>query len=207
MTDQSSANKWAGLGVLSAVAASLCCIVPALAFIAGVSGLAAAVSWLEPVRPYLMVLSIAVLGFAWYRKLKPQPATCTCGASNKTPFLQSKTFLAVVTAFALLMMTFPWYADAFYPHTPQKKVVVVQASDVQTATFDVSGMTCPACETPIHHAVAPLPGVLDVTAVYEEGKAAVRFDRSKVNAETIRKAISQTGYQVTAMRLADAARK
>lgn len=65
-------NKLIGTGLLTAIAASLCCITPVLAIIAGTSGLASTFSWLEPFRPYFIGLTILVLAFAWYQKLKPQ---------------------------------------------------------------------------------------------------------------------------------------
>ena len=65
-------KKLIGAGLLTAIAASLCCITPVLALIAGTSGLTSTFSWLEPFRPYFIGLTILVLGFAWYYKLKPK---------------------------------------------------------------------------------------------------------------------------------------
>jgi hypothetical protein len=42
-----------------------------IALLVGSSSIAANFSWIEPARPYLLGLSIAVLAFAWYLKLKP----------------------------------------------------------------------------------------------------------------------------------------
>ena len=58
------------LAIGTALLSSICCITPVLALIAGTSGLASSFSWLEPFRPYLIGLTILVLGFAWYQKLK-----------------------------------------------------------------------------------------------------------------------------------------
>jgi len=74
-------GKLIGTGLLTAIAASLCCITPVLALIAGTSGLASTFSWLEPFRPYFIGLTILVLAFAWYQKLKPQKKIdCNCEA-------------------------------------------------------------------------------------------------------------------------------
>ena len=83
MKTQESSGKWAGTGLLVAITASLCCITPVLALLAGTSGIAATFSFLEPARPYLIGLTIAVLGFAWYQKLKPVNAEAT-GIIKKT---------------------------------------------------------------------------------------------------------------------------
>lgn len=86
-------NKLIGTGLLTAIAASLCCITPVLALIAGTSGLVSTFSWLEPFRPYFIGLTILVLGFAWYQKLKPQEQIdCNCKTEEKPKFIQKKHF-------------------------------------------------------------------------------------------------------------------
>ena len=69
MISLKSPGTFSGAGVLSAIAASLCCITPVIALLAGSSSVAANFSWIEPARPYLIVVSIAVLAFAWYLRL------------------------------------------------------------------------------------------------------------------------------------------
>jgi len=53
-----------GTGVITAIAASLCCITPILALISGASGIASSFTWMEPFRPYLIGITVLVLGFA-----------------------------------------------------------------------------------------------------------------------------------------------
>lgn len=45
-----SENKLAGLGIFTAISASLCCITPILALLAGTSGFASTFSWLDSYR-------------------------------------------------------------------------------------------------------------------------------------------------------------
>jgi len=88
-----SGNKLIGAGLLTAVSASLCCITPVLALIAGTSGMASTFSWIEPFRPYLLGLTFLVLGFAWYQKLKPKKEIdCECETDEKPKFSQTKSF-------------------------------------------------------------------------------------------------------------------
>jgi hypothetical protein len=85
-------NNIIGVGLLTAITASLCCITPVLALIAGNSGLATTFSWIEPFRPYLVGLTILVLGFAWYQKLAPKALItrtemdCNCDSEAKPKF-------------------------------------------------------------------------------------------------------------------------
>jgi len=186
--------------VLSAVAASLCCITPVLALISGASGIASTFSWMEPARPYLIGVTVLVLGFAWYQKLKPRTAEeiqCACEEDEKPSFWQTKKFLGIVTVFAALMLTFPNYAHIFYPSNDNKEVVIINASDIQTVTFDVKGMTCEACEEHVKHAVNELSGIIKAAASHKEAIAKVEFDQTKVSVAEIEKAINGTGYKVT----------
>lgn len=196
-------NKLIGAGLLAAITASLCCITPVLALIAGTSGIASTFSWLEPFRPYLIGLTILVLGFAWYQKLKPkEDLDCECekddlpaGKAGKPKFIQSKTFLGIVTAFAIIMLAFPYYSSLFYPDN-KREVVIVNQSDIQIVNFTVQGMTCAGCEESIKHAVNELYGIINVTPSYEKGNTVVEFDKSKTSKVAIEKAINSTGYKV-----------
>jgi copper chaperone CopZ len=203
MKSKNASEKLAGAGVLAAIAASLCCITPVLALLAGTSGLASTFSWMEPARPYLIGLTVAVLGFAWYQKLKPKTAEidCDCEEDDKTPFMQTRTFLGIVTVFAGLMLAFPRYSKIFYPGN-SKQVIMVSQSDVQEAIFDISGMTCTSCEEHVKHAVNELPGIVEAKASFEEGKAEVKFDKTKTSTDAIKAAIDETGYKVTDFKMA-----
>ena len=191
-----SDKKLIGAGLLSALAASLCCITPVLALIAGTSGLASAFSWIEPFRLYFIGLTILVLGFAWYQKLKPQKEIdCDCDTDDKPKFIQSKTFLGIVTVFAIVMLAFPYYSEIFYPNT-EKQIIVVDKSDIKTMEFKISGMTCTSCEEHVNHEVIKINGIVSSTTSYENGNAIIEFDQTKTNEREIEKAINSTGYNV-----------
>ncbi|MFA9188789.1 mercuric transport protein MerTP [Flavobacterium magnesitis] len=199
MNTNLKSEKLAGASIISAVAASLCCITPVLVLISGASGVASTFSWLEPFRPYLIGLTVLVLGFAWYQKLKPrttQEIQCTCEEEDKTPFMQTKKFLGIVTVFAFLMMAFPYYGQIFYPKA-DKQVIVVSSDNIQEVKFNVSGMTCASCEEHVKNEVNKLPGIVTVSANSKKGSAFIKFDNSKTNKEAIIKAINTTGYKVS----------
>ena len=192
-----SENKLIGAGLLTAITASLCCITPVLALIAGTSGIASTFSWIEPFRPYLIGLTILVLAFAWYQKLKPQKEIdCECDTDEKTKFIQSKKFLGIVTVFAIVMLAFPYYSRVFYSNT-EKQIIVVDKSDIKTTEFKISGMTCASCEEHVNHEVNKLNGIVISKASYENGNAIIEFDKTKTNETEIEKAINSTGYKVT----------
>lgn len=198
MNTKAKSGKLAGASILSAVTASLCCITPVLALISGATGAASTFSWMEPFRPYLIGLTILVLTFAWYQKLKPrnkEQIQCDC-EDMKKPFMQTKTFLGIVTVFAFIMMAFPYYGHIFYPKS-DKQVIVVSSKNIQEVKLKVSGMTCASCEEHVKNEVNKLPGIVNVSANSKEGNAFIKFDNSKTNKEAIIKAINHIGYTVT----------
>lgn len=193
-----NSSKLAGTGLISAVAASLCCITPVLTLIAGTGSLATSFSWIEPARPYLIGLTVLVLGLSWYWKLKPVPKDeCGCEPSKKQ-FLQSKAFLVIITVFSALMITFPVYSKYLYPKT----VVTVPATDSRTnnattVEMGISGMTCAACEDHVAYELKKVPGVSNYIVSYENKNAIVTFDSTKTNIGELSGAVNATGYKVT----------
>lgn len=190
-------SKLAITSLLTAITASLCCIAPVLALIAGASGFASTFSWIEPFRPYLIGLTIVVLLFAWYQKLKPEKEIdCECETDEKPKFMQSKTFLGVVTVFAIVLLAFPYYSSMFYPNS-EKQIVVVDKSNIKTTEYKISGMTCASCEAHVNHEVNKLNGIVNSKTSYENGNAIIEYDKTKTNEAEIEKAINATVYKVT----------
>lgn len=191
-------------GLLSAFAASLCCITPVIALLAGSSSIAANFSWIEPARPYLLGLSIAVLAFAWYVKLKPAKTTdidCNCETTKKASFLQSKTFLGMITVFAILMMTFPLYAKMFYPKPKVQAVMMAVIDNKQQVKFIIEGMNCEGCEEHVNNELSKVTGVITSKTSYAFKNSLVTFNKSKVDVKTIEAAIDKTGYKVKGYKL------
>ena len=191
-----SNNKIAGVGLLTAIAASLCCITPVIALVAGTSGMASTFSWMEPARPYLIGFTILTLGFAWYQKLKPQKEVdCNCDTDEKKSFMQSKLFLVIITVFAAVMLTFPYYSHVFYDN--EVSGTSINAEHAQKSEFTIDGMTCESCEEHVTHEILQLEGIGTVDVSYDKGNALVEFDKNKTNEYEITKAINSTGYTVT----------
>lgn len=198
MEPNKTSNTAAYAGIFTALAASICCITPVLALIAGTSGIASTFSWVEPYRPYLIGLTILVLMFAWYQKLRPktqEEIDCICEDDAKPTFWQSKRFLFIVTVFAGLMLAFPYYSSIFYAQ-PVKDTVYVSQSNIEKHNFKVTGMTCAGCEAHIVSEVNKLDGIISVKASYENADTVVEFDKTKADLLAIREAIESTGYKI-----------
>ena len=201
MKEVTTSKAATGVGIIAAIAASLCCITPILALLAGASGAASSLSWLEPARPYLIGLAIAALGFAWYRSLTAKESEAcspdgTCVVEKKS-FLASRNFLVIITIAAIALMAFPYYAHIFYPKSEKQNVVVVESNNIQSASFSIKGMSCKACEAEVNNELYKVSGVIDAQTFYAKGTSIVKFDKSKASVEHLKNAIAKTGYQVT----------
>lgn len=202
MSKSNISSKSAGAGLFAAIVASLCCITPVFSLLAGIGGIAATFSWMEPFRPYLIVLTVGILGFAWYQKLRPrtpEEIACACEEEENPTFWQKKKFLGIVTVFAALMLAFPSYSHVFYSHggNPNASFVIVHDSTkIHKIVLEVKGMTCAGCESHIEYEVGLLKGVKSVNASYTTESTTVEYNPANLDEQAIIEVINKTGYIV-----------
>jgi len=187
-------TKWLGAGLGVAFIASLCCITPVLAILAGTSGIASTFSFMDPFRPYLIGLTVLLLGFAWYQKLKPSnEIDCECDP-EEARFTQSKSFLGIVTVVAALLLAFPNYSHWFFSDAQPTQVQYVSEADVEHVTFNVEGMTCAGCEASVKNELGKLDGILESEVSYDSGTATISYLKTKLTEKELQDAINKTGF-------------
>ena len=186
-----------GIGILTSISASLCCIMPFLTLVAGTSGVLATFSWLEPFRPYLTGITVLTLGFVWYQKLKSKKEKdCECAPNKKSKFTQSKKKLTIITLFAAVVLAFPHYSSIFYTHV-NREIIIADKANLKTTEFKISGMTCANCEKHVYQEVQKLSGIINLKASYKSENAVVMFNKTKTTKTKIVKAIEAAGYTIT----------
>jgi mercuric ion transport protein len=183
--------------ILTAFSASLCCIAPILALLAGSSGIASPFSWLDTSRPWLIGITMFFLAFAWYQKLKPrtkEEISCSCENNEKPSFWQSKKFLGIVTMITVVMLSFPYYAAVFYPKTKllESKNINLES----TYEIKISGMTCTLCEEHVKLEIGKLSGISGLEVSYEKANVVVIFNKSTTSIEDVKSAINRTAYKI-----------
>lgn len=190
--------KLTGLvGLVTAFMSSLCCAVPLLAFVVGATSMAGRLTWLEPLRPYTIALTIGALGWAWYQQVNPKKIIeCAC-ENKKKAFWQTKAFLGVVTGIALLLLAFPSYSNWFYQDKKQATGQTAPTITQQVAYLTIKGMTCAGCEQHVKSEVTKIKGVSAVDVSYQKGAATVKYHSKKTSLADIKKAVDATGYKVT----------
>lgn len=103
-------------GVLAAVGASVCCVVPLVLLLLGISGSwIGSLSAMEPFRPYFIALTLLFLGLA-ARKLYSRPNACEPGTLCATPGVQrrQRVMFWIVAVLLLALLAVPMLAPFFY---------------------------------------------------------------------------------------------
>lgn len=111
-------SGWLATGALiGAGLASACCIVPLLLVTLGISGAwIANLTTLEPYKPYVAAITLALLGFGfWHVYFKPKPA-CEDGSYCARPqsARNTKAVLWLGLAIVILALSIDWWAPLFY---------------------------------------------------------------------------------------------
>jgi mercuric ion transport protein len=99
----------AGLGAaLTATAATLCCVGPAVVAVVGVGGAVAAAS-LKPYRPLLILVSVALLGLGFWLTYRPRAADGSAGVACPTRAGRlSRRIVWIAAAFWLAAVLLPF---------------------------------------------------------------------------------------------------
>ena len=99
-------------GLIASIVAASCCIGPVIFAVLGVSS-AGLLSKMEPYRPYLTVLTLALLGLAFFYTYKKKPAAecekdsyCANPKSDKW----NRRILWIATILILSFLTFPYWS-------------------------------------------------------------------------------------------------
>lgn len=95
--------------------ASVCCIVPLVFALLGISGAAFALR-LEPLRPYALVLTYGLLGSAFYLTYRPAGVDCGPeeGCESRPARRAGKLALWTATVVVLLTTAFPFYSGYLF---------------------------------------------------------------------------------------------
>jgi mercuric ion transport protein len=97
--------------VIGGILASVCCIGPLVFALLGISGAAFAQRF-EPLRPYFLVLTYALLAGAFYSTYRPAQAECGPDRACEMPRTNrvGKAMLWIAAVVVVLATTFPAYS-------------------------------------------------------------------------------------------------
>ena len=194
-TDESQGRpRWGLIGaVVSAIAASVCCVGPLVLLALGVSG-----AWignltaLEPYRPIFMMVTLGFLGFAFYRVYwKSKAESCLPGSSCANPRSDriNKAILWMITALILGLFAFPRVAPYLFASvTAEERVPTTHE------ILEVKNLTCASCTVTVKKSLTRLDGVKRAEVTLNPPEAVVAFDPAKISIEDLVRATTNAGY-------------
>lgn len=184
--------KAENLGILSAVLASSCCVIPLALVVLGLGSLGLG-SVLGTYHWYLESAAVAVLAVAWWVFLREKRRLEGLAAEVKNERLThtTLTFASLVVVLFLGMNLYAAVQASFSSPTAATQGGTVQAA----LTIPVEGMSCVTCEIPIEANLKKLPGVHSAKASSAQGTVIVHYDPLKVTVQHMAEAISAAGYR------------
>ena len=179
-------------GIAAALAASACCLVPAILAIVGVSG-AGVASTLAPLRPYFLVATAIALGTGFWFIYRPSQAVDDCGCGTPKSRRWSRVGLWLSTVLIIGIAGYPLVFDA-------TASVHGTARGVAETKLHVTGMDCKACTKTLAKRLARVAGVATVDVDYDHALAIVTHDGKRDLSKELVEAIEDAGYEATVVR-------
>lgn len=183
------------VSILSAIAASSCCLPPLILLgltlagigTAGVAGLSSTLGSLKWYMLPLAVVGLTVSYFLYFRE-KRKCSRAVCRMANE---MLTKTLLTLSTVVVVAFLT--W---SVYPYVLGSGEVEIygSGSSAHFAMFQVEGMTCGGCELAIDGAVAASGLVDSVKSRFMEGKTYVWYSTEAMDTARVLEAIGSVGY-------------
>lgn len=106
-------------GILGAVLASACCLLPLALVTLGVSGAwIGSLTVLDPFKPYIAVLTLGLIGGGFWHVYFRKPVAVVCGPDGYCARPEStvitQAVLWIATVLVLLALTIGWWAPFLY---------------------------------------------------------------------------------------------
>lgn len=176
-------------GIAAALAASACCLVPAVLAVAGVSA-AGLASSLAPLRPYFLGIAAIALAAGFWLAYRPSPQTDDCGCANPVRRRRSRIGLWSGAALIVGIASYPLIFDS-------SATIDERARGVAETRLHVTGMDCKGCTKTLATRLARVPGIATVEVDYEHELAIVTHDGTRDRSKELIEAVEEVGYSAT----------
>lgn len=140
------------IAIGSAIFASLCCTGPILL---GILGATTAISftWIEVLRPYLIVFALFSLSIAFWQTSKRKIAIDCCSIEEQKRKKQIRRSLWVIVPITLFFLAFPNMLQS------SDSTAVSKEQDQRLLSYDVEGMTCSGCAVGLESTLSSTEGI------------------------------------------------
>ncbi|HWP82183.1 MAG TPA: mercuric transporter MerT family protein [Bacteroidota bacterium] len=182
--------------VVTAIIASLCCIGPIAVAMIGVGSITA-FSMFWDFRPYLIGLTIVLLGIAFSLTYRKREVVCedgTCKFESASTWSKGAVWLAALIA--LLAIAFPYVGPT---NTAVAQSMLAQQPQEMTrsavAVLEIEGMDCKGCVKGLEATLGRADGVRKAAVEFEKRRAVVEFDSTKISLQRLIAVVDETGFK------------
>jgi copper chaperone CopZ len=191
MGELGTGEKLAGGGaVVAAGLASMCCILPLGLGALGLSG-ALISAYIEPLRPFFLVLAGVLLALGFYLSFRAPRSGEVCSKGSTKLSRASRPTLLVAAVATAALAVFPSIAGLVSGGNE------TLAPDVESnvIVLRVQGMTCESCTPGLRAQLLGVPGVIDAAVSYERNVAEVRVREERApETQSLIEAVEKAGY-------------
>ena len=182
------------LGILSALFASVCCVIPLLLVFLGLGSLGIG-AVLGRFHWWFLGAAVVLLMVAWRRYVQERRccATDRCEMASGTPTRWTLLVASLVVA-AFAGLNVYTFASQRWQTASAPGRLSATATEV---VIPVEGMTCLSCELTIESSLKKLPGVESADARVTEQAAYVQYDPAQISVNDIVEAVNKTGYRAS----------
>ena len=179
------------LALGAATFASLCCTGPVLLASLGATSLAG-FSWLEPVRPYLTIGAVGLVGWAFWRSYRPQAAEACCSLDERTKLTRQRRALWLAAPLVALLLAFPYIQASSM--TDGGRGFADQVDEGAASSWAIAEMTCTGCAAGLEASLAAQPGMLACEVLFEDRRMQCLIDGEKLGEAAIPQLVDQLGF-------------
>ncbi|KAB2911534.1 MAG: hypothetical protein F9K40_00625 [Kofleriaceae bacterium] len=171
--------------ITAAIAASACCLVPAVLAIVGLSGAGFGAA-LAPYRIYFLAATGVALGVGFWLAYRRQKDACGCSVPRGRR--ATRIALWLTAALTVALAAYPLLGDG------NASAGSAEAPAKATLHLKVRGMDCADCTTTIAKGLKKVPGVVSATVDFDSGLAVVRYDGRDGMLDAAIAAVRSAGY-------------
>jgi copper chaperone CopZ len=189
-------NKLSSTGaVVAAIVASLCCIGPVVVALIGIGSIGAFAAF-EAYRPYLVGVTVLLLGLAFYLAYRKREVMCEDGSCKiESAGKWNKLTVWLAAALAAVAIAFPSFdftnANAAHVMLNQQR----KQNATVVAVLEIEGMDCKGCAKGLEATLSRAAGVKNAAVEFEKSRAVVEYDSTKTSVQRLLAVVDETGFK------------
>ena len=186
------------MGLLSALIASSCCVLPLLLILAGFGSVGFAAKFAQYDWLFATIgVSLLSLSYWHYFRERKACATKACQMQGKKLTQISLGFSTVIIAGVIGIMAFSHIGISSTDASVDATLPTQQNEGVERATLKIEGMTCISCAWGVEAKIKKMTGVVSVNVEFSKGLAEVQYLSKETTPEEFVKTVEEIGYRAS----------